>query len=528
MHSPIFLIITPLIPLILLFIIKDNLQQRRIILISGFVLNIASLIYFLQETLHNLPVSYVLGSHTSLLGIELKATKETLIFIIISQIIYNSVIIFCLNKHQYNNSFFKILFISLFSINAIYFSNDIFNIYIFFEIMSISSFLLISYQNTKFALRSSLQYLFISYFCIFFFLLGAGIFYNYFGNFNISYISNNISQLLYYKIIKVGIGFLLVIPLMKAAIIPFHSWLPQAHSYAPHPVSVLLSGVIVKTGIVILYKLSPIWQFFHFQDLFLVLGVLSAVIGATYAVMQIDIKMLLSYSTISQMGYVLIGFSGISQDMQLGGFLHFVNHALFKSLLFFCACLLIGIYDSRNILHMRGLWQRNKFLSLILIIASFSIMGMPLFNGFISKTIISNQLHDYPIFYWLIQLTSLLTIASFFKILSILSGASKNTKFDIKYEQKLSITIIAILCLTMGIFYKFGLFNVIAYDYSYKYFFSTKSLIKAVIFFIIGYLISRLVIKQHSLLRMIGEKRFSFDSKFLLMLIGIIVLILMS
>jgi len=109
-----------------------------------------------------------------------------------------------------------------------------------------------------------------------------------------------------------------------------------------------------------------------------------------------------------------------------------------------------------------------------------------------------------------------------------LSGASKNTKFDIKYEQKLSITIIAILCLTMGIFYKFGLFNVIAYDYSYKYFFSTKSLVKAVIFFIIGYLISRLVIKQHSLLRMIGEKRFSFDSKFLLMLIGIIVLILMS
>jgi len=297
MHSPIFLIITPLIPLILLFIIKD------------------------KETLHNLPVSYVLGSHTSLLGIELKATKETLIFIIISQIIYNSVIIFCLlNKHQYNNSFFKILFISLFSINAIYFSNDIFNIYIFFEIMSISSFLLISYQNTKFALRSSLQYLFISYFCMFFFLLGAGIFYNYFGNFNISYISNNISQLLNYKIIKVGIGFLLVIPLMKAAIIPFHSWLPQAHSYAPHPVSVILSGVIVKTGIVILYKLSPIWQFFHFQDLFLVLGVLSAVIGATYAVMQTDIKMLLSYSTISQMGYVLIGFSGISQDMQLGGF----------------------------------------------------------------------------------------------------------------------------------------------------------------------------------------------------------------
>jgi multicomponent Na+:H+ antiporter subunit D len=193
--------------------------------------------------------------------------------------------------------------------------------------------------------------------------------------------------LMSFVLIATGMG-------IKIAVFPLHGWLPDAHSMAPSPVSALLSGITVKIGIYCLIRVvytvfsTEIFLLISDHNILLVLGVVTLLFGASMALAQTDLKRLLAYSTINQLGIVLIGL-GIGTEMGLTGALfHVLNHAIMKSTLFFCAGIMIAETGTRDVQGFSGFGRQQPAIAFSFVIASLGMIGIPLINGFASKWLI--------------------------------------------------------------------------------------------------------------------------------------------
>jgi len=178
---------------------------------------------------------------------------------------------------------------------------------------------------------------------------------------------------------------------VKMAAFPLHTWLPDAHSEAPTPISAMLSGVMLKCGA---YGIARILltvfgaRMIQASDYLLVLAIITMVYGGLMAMAQTDIKRLLAYSSISQMGYIIFGFATVSTLGIMGSLLHIINHAICKALLFMCAGSIIHQTGKRNIRSMSGLITKMPVTGLACLIGIFSLAGAPPLNAFWSEWMI--------------------------------------------------------------------------------------------------------------------------------------------
>ena len=174
----------------------------------------------------------------------------------------------------------------------------------------------------------------------------------------------------------------------KSGIIPFHTWLPDAHAEAPTPISALLSGVMIKVGVYALIRTVTVFYPVYPESIKLfivVLGILTMLVGIFMALMQDDLKRLLAYSSVSQMGYIVAGL-GVGTYLGIyGGLFHLFNHTLFKALLFLCVGAVSSVTGTRLIHRLGGLGTKMPMTALCFFVGAFAIGGLPLFNGFMSK-----------------------------------------------------------------------------------------------------------------------------------------------
>jgi len=254
---------------------------------------------------------------------------------------------------------------------------------------------------------------------------------------------------------------------------PFHAWLPDAHSSAPSPVSAMLSGVFIKAvGIYVIIRLF--FTMFALSEpvavLITVLGTISMVAGVFLAVGQWDIKRLLAYHSISQMGYVILGTGsgmillsrGIKPEVAAlaitGGLFHLINHAAFKGLLFLNAGAIEYRLGTRNLKEMGGLSSTMPVTSATSFVASLSISGIPPFNGFFSKLIIvvACVRAGFYLLAILAIIVSIITLASFLKLqrYAFYSKTQNTPQHQIKEvpgPMVFSMIMLAILCLIMSV-----------------------------------------------------------------------------
>jgi multicomponent Na+:H+ antiporter subunit D len=260
---------------------------------------------------------------------------------------------------------------------------------------------------------------------------------------------------------------------LKAAIIPFHAWLPDAHSSAPSPISAMLSGVLIKAvGIYVIIRLF--FNMFAISEgmaiLITTLGTLSMAIGVFLAIGQWDIKRLLAYHSISQMGYVVlsvgIGMIIISRGGRpeiaalaiAGGIFHLVNHAAFKGLLFLNAGAIEYTIGTRDLKEMGGLAKMMPATSATSFIASMSISGIPPFNGFFSKLIIiiAAVMGRFYLLALLAVIVSIITLASFLKFQRYAfynktdEGNKRNIR-EVPFPMIFSMVIMSILCIVLSL-----------------------------------------------------------------------------
>ncbi|MFW5976673.1 MAG: complex I subunit 5 family protein [Bacillota bacterium] len=391
-------------------------------------------------------------------------------------------------KHQ--NRFYFFILITLGGSLGTVMSGELFGLYIFFEIMSISAYVLIIHKEDKPSLKAAQKYLFMAVTGGLFLIMGIIFVSHYAGTLSIKPLAAAFSEL---GSIKYFIGFLFMAGFgIKAGMFPVHIWLPEAHPVAPTPASALLSGVMIKAGVYGLLRTVNLiftpemvsdfsdissWQLSqNFGFILLWLGLISMFLGGILALFQKNMKKILAYSSVSQVGYIIMGL-GVAAYMGShgaigiqGALYHVLNHALFKSSLF----LIVGkiYYETHelNIYKLGGIYRKRPLTTLAFIISMAGITGIPGFNGYISKTILHESLleayhlYDYRFLYFAekaFKLCSYITVIYFLKLLipvffGNMSEKVKNMNNNSR-RMLLSYSILSIFVIIIGIFPNFFL-----------------------------------------------------------------------
>jgi len=290
-------------------------------------------------------------------------------------------------------------------------SGDLLSFYIFWEIMSWSAFLLISYNKGP-ALAAGMKYIMMSVIGSLCMLIGIVSLYTAYGTLNILEIASLIpsasSGYILFILILLSISFA-----VKNAVVPFHTWLPDAHSEAPSPFSAILSGILIKVGtygfILIFYVIVGLKIFqglFGFRSILLILGAVTVLVPSFIAIFQNDAKRLLAWSSIGQVGYIILGIAFGTSLSVTGGIFHFFNHAAFKALLFLCVGAVEYRTGTRDLNSLGGLIKKMPVTFIGVMVGACGLIGIPLTNGFVSK--------------WLLYKTLILEPAPFLAFVSLI------------------------------------------------------------------------------------------------------------
>lgn len=288
------------------------------------------------------------------------------------------------------SKFFPLLILMILSVVGMAFSYDLFNLYLFFELLSVSSFTLVAFRKEKWEpVEAGLKFMVMSVAGSALILLGISLVYAQFGNLDLNYlftVSGGSYIWLPIALFLVGFG-------IKAAMFPLHTWLPDAHPEAPSGISAMLSGIIIETGFFALLRiLLSLGASLPWGEMLIIFAILTMTAGNIMALTQKQLKRMLAYSSIAQMGYILLGIGmgatyGVASGYA-GGVFHIVTHAFMKGLAFLCAGALIYRLSSGFLSEMKGAGWRMPITALTFSVAALSLAGVPPFSGFMSKLLI--------------------------------------------------------------------------------------------------------------------------------------------
>jgi len=288
-------------------------------------------------------------------------------------------------------NYHALLLVMVAGMNGLVLSQDLFSVYIFLEVAAVASYALVAYGLEAEELEASFKYLMLSVVASAAVLVSIAILYGMTGALGFDEVAAGLRLLDANVVVGVAAALFLMGFGLKAALMPFHAWLPDAHPSAPAPISAILSGLLIKVSGV--YAITRI--FFHvlgmtpaLSQILMWLAAVSIVLAAFLALGQTDMKRMLAYSSISQVGYVVLGI-GLGTPLGVaGGLFHLFNHALAKSLLFFTSGSVQQATGTRNLNEMGGLAKRMPWTAGTNLVGSLSIAGVPPLGGFWSKLVI--------------------------------------------------------------------------------------------------------------------------------------------
>ncbi|MCD6591291.1 MAG: hypothetical protein J7K72_04955 [Candidatus Aenigmarchaeota archaeon] len=330
-------------------------------------------------------------------------------------------------------------------------TGDIFNMYVFFEIMSISSYAIVSFFLDKDAIEGALKYLIIGSLSSSFILIGIALLYGLTGTLNMADLVIKISHtppyLTAFGLILIGFAF-------KSAIIPFHAWKPDAIQGTPIPAGIIFTTASVTIGIYGITRIMFIFNLLTLTTAFIFFGVVTMIIGAILALIQINVKRMLAYSCISQVGYITMAIGLGTRSGLISGFYHILNNILIEALLF--ASIGCVIYATKET-SLDKISVKNNTLLIATSIGILSLAGVPLFNGFVSKWLIyTASLEVNPSLTVIAVVISAITLAYGVKIISIFFNPSGKT-IKIPKAMLVPVVVLAFLCILIGIFPHIGL-----------------------------------------------------------------------
>ncbi|MDE7429630.1 MAG: sodium:proton antiporter, partial [Lachnospiraceae bacterium] len=306
--------------------------------------------------------------------------------------------------YRNRNRYYLFLLLTLGATEGIFYSADFYTTFIFFEIMSLASYVWVAHDEKPDSLRAAGTYLAVAVIGGLVMLMGIFLLYDAAGTLffddlaNMPLLSGEASMQIWAASFCLLFGFG-----AKAGAFPLHIWLPKAHPVAPAPASALLSGILTKAG---MYGILILTSYLFLGSaawgaMILLLGVLTMVVGAVLALFSIDLKRTLACSSVSQIGFILVGVGmsgllGAENGLALrGSLLHMVNHSLIKLTLFMAAGVVFMNVHKLDLNEIQGFGRHKPLLNYIFLMGALGISGVPLWNGYISKTLIHESIVEY-------------------------------------------------------------------------------------------------------------------------------------
>ena len=353
--------------------------------------------------------------------------------------------------------FYLLYLLMVAGMNGVVLAGNIFHLFIALEVASLATYALVALNRGELEMEAALKYLVLGSAASLFLLLGFALIYGQTGTFFMAAISGQIIP----EPIKMLIAALLIVGFgLKAALVPFHTWLPDAHTSAPAPVSATLSGILIKVlGIYCLARI--LFNVLGFTPLISVLliglATLTILVGGLLALAQDDYKRLLAYSSVSQIGYIVLGLALGTPLGVMGALFHLFNHATFKPLLFLNAGAVERATGTRKLSELGGLRKKMPATSFAALFGSLSISGLPPFNGFWSKLFIIIATLQAGYFWPALGavIGSILTLAYFLKLQKeVFFGALPEKLENVKEAGWLMAGVpvcLALICLAVGL-----------------------------------------------------------------------------
>jgi len=527
--------LVPIVLAILLYIIPlERVIKVLAIIAQALMTGGAFYLFYLS---HSGEVITIIGDFDSSLGITLKSDMLSSVFVALTSFLFLIVVLYCFNE-KLGRFYWFFIFIWEGLLNGLFLTNDIFNMFVLIEVATIVVSVLIMYKRDNRSMYDGMVYLMINTVAVQFYLFGVGYIYKITGVLDIS-IAAEILKQMDKSVVYLPFALIMAAICLKCALAPLFGWLPRAHGTpsAPSAVSAILSGLHIKAAIYLFIRYQSLFEMIDLSVFFMIIGIITGIVGFIMAMSQTDIKLILAYHTISQIGIIMIGLNIPDAYSRTGGVYHIINHTLFKSALFLCAGIIAEVYGTRDIYKIKGVAKRLPLVATAMIMAIFGITGVPLFNGSISKYFIVVGAGGFVTI--MIYIINLGTIVSFIKYSTMFFGkplAQQNEEspiyhFDgvnivkmsqndgavqvtpppkIDFTRKLSVIILGIICLIGGIFgeqFINFLFNIELDIYTAGYY---EKLILFGASVVAGYVIFRYYVLKSKLLKRISGFNFSF------------------
>ncbi len=422
-------------------------QPFKITLILGFiVLGLVSVssIYLLYHVNQFDAIHYTLGGHDTRFGIELLVDPFSALFTTIIVLLASIIYVYSsgdrtegIEPNEYGR-YYVLLFVLLMSLFGVLYTNDLFNTYVFIEILSITTCALISIKRKREAYSSAFRYVMMNELGSLSYLFGVALLYMATGITNISLIGQALQTAYetYPFNVVIALTFMMIGLGIKAAIFPFHVWLPDAHSSAPSTSSSLLSAIVIKVYVLVLIKILfrvfnvEILLDLNMRTVLLVVAGIGMIMGSVFAIAQQDVKRMLGYSSVAQIGYILLGIGLLSWEGLRASFFHILSHGLMKTALFLSAGEIIYYKRTRRVNDFDGIGFIMPVAMSVFSIAALGMIGLPFTSGFISKLYLGTALLDgrQVVFLGVLIVSSLLNVMYYLPI--IILAFLKNEKYQ--------------------------------------------------------------------------------------------------
>ena len=360
--------------------------------------------------------------------------------------------------------YYTLILLFFSALTGIVFARDLFNIFVFLEVAAISSYALIGVAGGR-ALFAAFRYLILGTIGASIYLLGVSYLYAVTGTLNMADMADKLPFLLGSKALVGGLLFIFIGLGIKMALVPFHSWMPEAYAYAPDSVSPIMASLLTKIVLlawvrIIYWVLNASIAIFDIPILQLVavLGALAAVIGASLALAQRDIKMMFAYGGVSHIGIILIGIGQGNQTGFVGGIFYLLNDAVMQAALFFIAGVAFYQYGVRTIDDLGRVGKQAPWLTGSLIVVALGMIGLPPTGGFFGKwNIILGALEaSNYVSVAAVLLATLLTLAYFVKLFEGIFRQT-STGFDLQFGEfplsfKMTLGVTSAAIMLLGLF----------------------------------------------------------------------------
>jgi len=434
-----------------------------------FTLRVARFIALVVQGLFLIPATMLLlasrtgevitsvGDYDGFLGIILRADEIAAVFVLLTVLVFLIVGIYTLNTpyDRTKRLYLFLIFLLQGALIGLFITRDVFNVFVLVEVSTVVVTILLMYDRTRRNMFAGMTFLMVNIIVMQLYLFGIGYLYLVTGVMDMSAAAtviagmDNSQIVLPYALIMTAIA-------SKCSLLPMLTWLPKLNSLtgSRFTIAAILSGIQIKSGIYLFIRFQDMFGGIG-QDFFLYIGVLTAVVGVILALAQTEVRLLLAYSTIAQVGLIIVGLSIGDAYSRVGSLFHIVNHSLFKVALFLCASQITYIYYTKDISRIRGAFKKTPVVAFANILAILGIVGAPLFNGSISKYFLmygaSGPLE------WMIIFINLGTILVFVKYSAIFFGkptgkvrTGEDSKTDL---YRLTVVLgLGLVCVIFGVF----------------------------------------------------------------------------